>query len=573
MGAALLCATAGLSAQTPEVYGPVQPGQTLWGLAGNLTQRYPAMTRYEIMAAIRTANPDAFIGDSAQLRTGVGLILPPDPAARTLAQRANLPAAQRSSARPAETTSVAQTDTPAVADAATTPATPAATPVTSDNPSQVPASSNTDRDTQPAPATPPQPADTQLTYDDRTAMLRARQQLADGNAEQAYKSLLSRLQRLGGIPEFDYLFGTAALDVGAYGQAVLALQRVVFADPEFAGARIDLARAYLATGDRDNARRELQRVQQAGPPPQIAAAVQQLLDALDSADANATRPWTASAFATAGFDSNANASTRDDNFLGFELDPRNQETDSPFVGTGGSGRLRLWSADQAALTLGGHLGHRHFPDADFVDATLARVDSRLVQQWNKFTISAAGIVHYGLLDGAFNNKGMALESAVGYGSGPFGVQLKLRSGTLRFRDALSAQDVDQAALGLTGLWQASARLGASLTLITGEDEAREASSAFSRDISGVRSALVWQAAPTVTTTASAGWLNADYPDPFFGQAREDDQYTVALGATLTGWLPPQWRFEPSARFIDTDSTVTLFKYDRFEVGFTVARQF
>lgn len=558
---ALLCLTVGASAQPPETYGPVRTGQTLWSIAGDLVPRYPSMTRYEIVAAIRSANPQAFA--DGQLRAAVSLLLPSEPTARTLAKRADLPAEQRSdiAASPLAADTSGSSGRPiALAPESDADATPGA------------GDPNSAVDTRSA-QTPTAADSVDQTGLPPSNLDAPRQQIAEGNAQEAYAALLPRLPSEGGDPRFDYVFGIAALDVGESGQAVLALQRVVFADPSFAGARLDLARAYLATGDRDNARKELERVQRADPPPDIAVVVQQLLDAVDQDEAVATRPWSVRTFLTAGFDGNANASTSDEQFLGFQLDPRNQETESSFVGLGASGRLRYALGDNAGFTAGGRIAHRHFPDADFVDASLIRLESGLARYWDSVTASATGILHYGLLDGAFNNQGVAIESSLGYGAGSFGINLKIRGGTLQFRDSLSSQDVDQIAVGLTGLWQATPALGTSLTALTGSDDAREAGSPYSRDISGLRSALIWRATPTIATNLSIGWLNADYPDPFFGQQREDDQYTIALGSTISGWLPPQWRLEPAARFIDNDSTVTLFKYDRFEVGLTVSRQF
>src|SRR3546814_1706558 len=63
-----------------------------------------------------------------------------------------------------------------------------------------------------------------------------------------------------GDPEFDYQLGMAALDAGRYGEAVIALQRVLAVQPNNAPARAELARAYALDGDIDTARAEFATV-------------------------------------------------------------------------------------------------------------------------------------------------------------------------------------------------------------------------------------------------------------------------------------------------------------------------
>src|SRR3546814_11090894 len=52
----------------------------------------------------------------------------------------------------------------------------------------------------------------------------------------------------------------AALDAGRYGEAVIALQRVLAVQPNNAPARAELARAYALAGDIDTARAEFATV-------------------------------------------------------------------------------------------------------------------------------------------------------------------------------------------------------------------------------------------------------------------------------------------------------------------------
>lgn len=73
-------------------------------------------------------------------------------------------------------------------------------------------------------------------------------------AERTYQTLAPQVATRAGDPQFDYALAIAALDSGRYGEAIIALQRVLAVQPDNAAARAELARAYAMTGDIDTAR-------------------------------------------------------------------------------------------------------------------------------------------------------------------------------------------------------------------------------------------------------------------------------------------------------------------------------
>lgn len=79
-------------------------------------------------------------------------------------------------------------------------------------------------------------------------------------AESDYRALSADVARRAGDPAFDYALGIAALDSGRYGEAIIALQRVLAVQPENAAARAELARAYALAGDIDTAREQFATV-------------------------------------------------------------------------------------------------------------------------------------------------------------------------------------------------------------------------------------------------------------------------------------------------------------------------
>ena len=68
--------------------------------------------------------------------------------------------------------------------------------------------------------------------------------------------------RLTGNPDFDYVYGVAALDAGHPAQAAVALRRALAARPDFHLARAELGRALAAMGDLAGAKREFQTVRE-----------------------------------------------------------------------------------------------------------------------------------------------------------------------------------------------------------------------------------------------------------------------------------------------------------------------
>ena len=79
-------------------------------------------------------------------------------------------------------------------------------------------------------------------------------------ADAAYLALSKQVPGKAGDPGFDYQLAIAALDSGRYGEAIIALQRVLAVQPDHAAARAELARAYALAGDIDTARAEFATV-------------------------------------------------------------------------------------------------------------------------------------------------------------------------------------------------------------------------------------------------------------------------------------------------------------------------
>lgn len=109
---------------------------------------------------------------------------------------------------------------------------------------------------------------------------RAQQLLANGNSKQAYMDLIAAQDQLADNVEFNYLLGVAALDSGKVDEAIISFERVLAANPNNAGAKLDLARAYFAVGSFDLAESSFRELAASNPPAETRASIDRYLDAI-----------------------------------------------------------------------------------------------------------------------------------------------------------------------------------------------------------------------------------------------------------------------------------------------------
>jgi len=133
--------------------------------------------------------------------------------------------------------------------------------------------------------------------------------MASGKPAEAY-ALLEPLEfERSGEVRFDYLLGIAALDSGKPDKATLAFERVLAVDPNFAGARLDMARAYYQLGDLPRAKTEFEEVMKQNPPEAARVTIQKYLDAIAAYEQTKQTRMTGYVEGVVGHDSNVNTGT------------------------------------------------------------------------------------------------------------------------------------------------------------------------------------------------------------------------------------------------------------------------
>jgi hypothetical protein len=136
--------------------------------------------------------------------------------------------------------------------------------------------------------------------DDLRALLQA------GRPAEAYAAG-RQSPELFGTPNFDFLFGVAAIDSGHAGEGVLALERFTLAFPDVPAGRLELARGYFVLGEDARSREEFEEALKRNPPDDARATIQRYLDAIRLRESRYTTTTGVWVEAGIGHDSNVNA--------------------------------------------------------------------------------------------------------------------------------------------------------------------------------------------------------------------------------------------------------------------------
>ncbi len=408
----------------------------------------------------------------------------------------------------------------------------------------------------------------QVDLDAQTQQLLAEAEalIGRGQNDRAFELLSAREVELAGNPLYDYLLGIAALDSGRYGEAIFSLQRTLDVQPGFSGARMALARAHYQAGEKVQARSLFLQLLDEQPPDAVGQVVNQYLAAIDRRPKPKSR-FTPFIETIVGHDTNANASTASQNFLGFMLTPNSVETNSAFTEVGAgfdwvrkSGPRSVWFARM-------HARHRDNPDASFVNATT--VSGQAAMAWRNETFHGRlGIDGYwGARDGDYNEKYAGVNFELGRPIGnSWDITTNVRYGEQRYEDSIDILDVDRLlySVGLARPVMGDARV--KLELIGGDDSVREAGSPYGNSKVGGRISISAPVTRNARMFGSIGYLETDYDGMFFGAPRKDEQMTAMLQLEFRDVLAAGLSITPRVLYIDNDSDVGLYAYDRTEVG-------
>ncbi len=407
--------------------------------------------------------------------------------------------------------------------------------------------------------------------------------------QQAYDLGAENLEEWEGDPEFDYLFGLAALESGNTNESVFALERVAATSTD-AGlrsrARLELARAYFVTNNLTASENLFTAVLATNPPSNVQQNIQVFLQLIESRrDAQSpTINWTISS--VIGSDSNANSATSngliDTPLIGqIELDPAGQETEDNFSNTTLLMAYKYPFTRDRSLDFTLSLGRLNNFTTDQFDIDNARGD--LAYRWgnevHRFSHGvSAGKVN---LDQSGFQKTLALNSswqragANGWYQTLSTSYTKVRYDTNNGRELNDLRDVNQL-LFTGGITKIAGPLTHTLSMYTA-DESPQAPSGGDhngRTFTGLAYSLLYRmnAQHTPYLRASYQEVEHDAVHPvFFNTTRSGETKSLTLG-----WF---WQVAKDlvitgeAALTDNNSNIPLFDYERFKYQAGIRYQF
>lgn len=414
----------------------------------------------------------------------------------------------------------------------------------------------------------------QTTVGAAPADLARLQNLIDSQRYAEAFNLGESLQReFGTQPEFDFLYGLAALETGRSGRAVLAFERVLMKSPRDHRARLHLARAYLKEGAQQRAHAELHLLLDDNPPAEIAAQARALLPA---------QPTRTRAFIEAGlgYDSNVNNAVDTDTLTTastlIRVDATAQSRDDSFARlTFGGQVLKPWGVHTF-----GFFGLSGYENKNFNES--------------EFDTSSLGVVGGGGFDWGRNR----LSVPLGYRQIWVDHSDYLRLSTLgvEWRRQLDEQNLLNAAaqygdyeyeaanartaagysatLGWSGLYTGESRPRVGGSVFLGEEAVDQAAlKYFGRRYYGVTADGSFSPYKDHSPYVSFKLQRSDYDDddPIYLTARSEDYSRLAAG---WNWqVQPNWRLRAEADYTLNKSNLSLYEYDSNRLFFSTRFDF
>ncbi|MDF1779980.1 MAG: tetratricopeptide repeat protein [Alcanivoracaceae bacterium] len=396
----------------------------------------------------------------------------------------------------------------------------------------------------------------------------AQADVQQGKAQQAYESLAAEEPNYAGNADYDYWFGLTAVRAGQPARASFALERAVLEKPNHAGARLELATAYVQLGQRDAAADELEKLETLNPPPEA----QQRIDAINkelNRQASNERQRRNGGYVGAEVGNDDNVGTWPE---GLEFFPGAtlSAVDSTFVSLKGGYWHRFDLAPDQKLTLSGNAMFRRNQedeaeqfDQDYLGGRAEWVKD--VDGRNEWAVSA-------------DLSGLNLDGESYYTMYGVGTEYRQQvSDSAKFITGLQVRQVafdldvyDYMATRLLGRItnKPSARWDLSFDFTVDYEAADNGRAGGDSVIYGISGLAWYQLAAKHRFGSSLGYSKVGYRSDYeVGQAingdsgsRDDDRVTVSL---LYDWFPGQrWQVRGQALYRDQQSSLDAFTYDQ-----------
>jgi tetratricopeptide (TPR) repeat protein len=422
-----------------------------------------------------------------------------------------------------------------------------------------------------------------LAQAQQAEVARAQQLLNQNRPAEAYEYLLPFEDRYAGNVEFDYVLGISALDSGKSDKATLAFERVLAVNPNFAGARLDMARAYFQLGDADRAKAEFLTVRELNPPAQAQAVITQYLDAIEKIERAKKRSLRSYVEFQVGRDTNVNNSGTSSSIavpalggLLFTLSPTNIKRPDGFKAIGAGAEFNyLFRPD-----LGAFVGADFRQRANFTQDTFdnASYDSRAGMSFGESSnqLRVTGQTGRYTLDNDLSRRSEGLSGEWKYAINPAN-QLNAFSQFSRNRFTAVANQVNNFNSSTSGLgYMRVVGDGQAVILanyLFGKERDPNGRADGAKRVQGFRVGGQYMFSENIDffTMATVQRMHYEKQNASFLAFRNDETSDLTLGMNwrfMKNWtLKPQWVYSKNV------SSVPIYAYERNEVSVTVRRDF
>jgi tetratricopeptide (TPR) repeat protein len=405
--------------------------------------------------------------------------------------------------------------------------------------------------------------------------------IKQGKAAEAYSMLEPFEFEQSGNVKFDYLLGIAALDSGKPDKATIAFERVLAVDPNFAGARIDMGRAYYQLGDITRAKSEFETVLAQNPPPAARATINNYLAEIAKQESAKKTQATGYIEGSVGHDSNVNYATSQTQVavpalgnLTFILNPTGVATPDKYLGIGFGGEVNHEINPRLAVFAGADVHNRTNNTAHAFDST--SLDARAGVAMGDVT----NVVRLGVLNGRYILDGRTNRDTNGVNAewrhliNPANqLSAFAQVARYRFEPTVSVNDFDQSVYGAYWLHVANDGKGLVSASLFGGNEKAPARADGGKRFNGVRLGGQVQLDQKTELFGGVGaqFSNYEQTNVSFAVTRDDKQYDASLG--INWHLDNYWTVRPQISYIRNNTNIVIYQFDHTDIFVTIRRDF
>ncbi|MGH8669655.1 MAG: tetratricopeptide repeat protein [Burkholderiales bacterium] len=405
------------------------------------------------------------------------------------------------------------------------------------------------------------------------AMLRA------GRFAEAFQLLEPLEERLAGDLRYDYLLARSALEMGQPSRATFIYERILAVEPNYAGVRLEMGRAYLALGDYARAKLEFETLLRfPNLPPDLR---QQVLIYAKAAEEQAAGKRTVGFGYLEygyGYDSNPQSVSSANPITTAAGEPLfiGEERSDQFhnLSVGGelvhalTGRFSAYAGGDARMR-----GHRDVDTADY-----GTIDGRVGVGYSEGGSQTRVGVNFGryYLDHEPTRDNAGLTAEYRTLLNPRNqVSVNVQVSKFEFLpELLREQDYDllQSTVGWLGVVN-EGRGAIGISLLGGIEKARRGRTDGDKPYAGARLTLQNSFTDRVGAFFLGGAQRGKYKDfnVGFGDRRKDTLYDMVAGITWT--FAPGWSLRPQLIYLKNDSNLAIFEYEKTEISINLRKDF